>query len=77
MPCPFEEFHENGQLRLRGNIIDGKLEGLSELFHENGQLEYRSNFIDGEFDGLHEEFDEDGNLTRTQTWENGVLVETK
>jgi len=35
----------------------------------------RGTLKDGEQDGLYEEFDEDGNLTKTETWENGEVVE--
>jgi antitoxin component YwqK of YwqJK toxin-antitoxin module len=68
-------FHENGQLFIKENYIDGELDGLYETFHVNGQLSSRSNFIDGERDGLSESFDENGNLIETETYRNGVLVE--
>jgi antitoxin component YwqK of YwqJK toxin-antitoxin module len=71
----YEIFHENGQLEFRSNYIDGELDGLYEYFHENGQLNVRGNYIDGIPDGLFEEFDENGNLTKTETWENGEVVE--
>ena len=71
-----ETFHENGQLEVRGNFIDGKPEGFHEEFHENGQLSFRGNWKDGVQDGLREEFDEDGNLIGTETWENGLLIIT-
>ena len=58
-------FHENGRLEVRGNFIDGKVNGLYETFYENGQLWWRRTYRDGEFDGLMEFFDEDGNLTGT------------
>ena len=50
--------------------------GIVEEFHENGQLEMRENYIDGEPDGLREWFDRNGNLISTQTFRNGVLIET-
>ena len=71
----YEIFHENGQLEFSSNYIDGELDGLYEYFHENGQLNVRGNYIDGVPDGLFEDFDEDGNLTKTETWENGEVVE--
>jgi antitoxin component YwqK of YwqJK toxin-antitoxin module len=46
-----ETFHENGQLEVRGNYIDGELDGLWEEFYENGQLESRGNLKDGEWEG--------------------------
>ena len=49
--------------------------GTVEEFHDNGHLKERGNYIDGVPDGLFEDFDEDGNLTKTETWENGEVVE--
>ena len=43
-----EEFHNNGQLWIRGNYKTGKIYGLYELFHENGQLQEKGNIKDGE-----------------------------
>jgi antitoxin component YwqK of YwqJK toxin-antitoxin module len=57
-----EEFHDNGQLRERGNFIDGEPEGLREWFHDNGQLQQRINFIDGKQEGLLEVFHANGQL---------------
>ena len=51
-------------------------DGPYETFYENGQLRERGNFIDGEPNGLRVFFDEDGNLTGTQTWRNGVVVDS-
>ena len=33
-----ESFHEDGQLKLRANYIDGELDGLFEAFDEAGNL---------------------------------------
>ena len=70
-----EWFHDNHRVGSRKNYIDGELDGLYEYFHENGQLNVRGNYVDGVPDGLFEDFDEDGNLTKTETWENGEVVE--
>ena len=71
----FEKFYEDGLLWVRENYRDGERDGLREFFYINGQLGIRGNYIDGKKDGLWEDFDTNGNLTKTETWENGVLVE--
>ena len=43
-----EEFYEDGQLRERGNFIDGKEDGLWEPFDEDGNLTETSTFENGE-----------------------------
>ena len=69
-----EYFHDNGQLRERGNWINGKRNGLYESFHENGQLKERRNYVYGEQDGLFEVFDRNGNLRGSDMWRNGEYV---
>ena len=51
-------------------------DGLVETFYKNGQFQLKGNLQDGKKDGLWEDFDTNGNLTKTETWENGELVET-
>jgi antitoxin component YwqK of YwqJK toxin-antitoxin module len=57
------------------NYKDGQREGLWDYFSEIGQLERRGNWKNWERDGLWEYFDEDGNLTKTETYEDGHLIE--
>ena len=33
-----EGWYENGQLQYKGNLKDGKTQGLWKMYHENGQL---------------------------------------
>ena len=44
----YEDFYENGQLRWRGNSIDGEREGLWENFDENGNLTRTRTYRNGE-----------------------------
>ena len=39
------------------------------------QLKKKENYKNGCYDGPCEYFDEDGNLTKSETWENGKLIE--
>ena len=41
------QYHENGQLSIKGNYIDGKWEGEQLIYSENGQLKYKDNYKDG------------------------------
>jgi antitoxin component YwqK of YwqJK toxin-antitoxin module len=43
----YKEYHENGQLWVICNYIDGKIEGELKSYHNNGQLEAICNYIDG------------------------------
>ena len=44
----YETYHENGQLKSKGNFKDGKQDGLWEGFYDNGQLGGKGNYKDGE-----------------------------
>ena len=44
-------YHENGQLKEKGNYKDGKKEGEWLSYHENGQLFTKENHKDGKEEG--------------------------
>ena len=48
----FEQYFENGTLRVRANVKDGEVEGFTETYYEDGTLASRSYRKDGEFDGI-------------------------
>ena len=41
------DYHENGQLKGKGQYVDGKPEGLFVWYGANGNLEYKYTFKDG------------------------------
>ncbi len=45
-----EEFHDNGQLEMRENFIDGELDGLFEYFDEDGNLTETRTYRNGEME---------------------------
>ena len=55
-------YHDNGQLKRKGNFIDGKEDGLHESYYENGQLDFRGNYKNGKKEGLWEEYYDNGKL---------------
>ncbi|SVE38063.1 uncharacterized protein METZ01_LOCUS490917, partial [marine metagenome] len=55
-------YYENGQLKRKGNFIDGKEDGLHESYYENGQLDFRGNYKNGEEEGLFEQYYDNGQL---------------
>jgi antitoxin component YwqK of YwqJK toxin-antitoxin module len=82
------EFHGDGSLRSRSQVLQGVLHGLSEGWHTNGQMEVRENFRDGVSHGLRTRWYATGtNASRVMIvegrlqgtfhrWhENGVLAE--
>ena len=71
-----ESYHENGQLRLRVKIKNGKRE-RTEWFSDNGQLMSSGGFKNGEVDGLWRYYDEDGKERSYSPfcYENGESVD--
>ena len=45
---PYETYHENGQLKSKGTLRDGKEEGTIEYYHDNGQLRMKGTMKDNE-----------------------------
>ena len=75
-----EIFHNNGQLKYRGNYKNGKEDGLRETFYSksnnnpfvlHGPIETRENYKDGKRDGLSEWFYENGQLSWRGNYKNG------
>lgn len=54
------EFYPNQARLSRSEIIDGQLNGVSEMWYPNGQLEVREHFKDSVSDGLREKWYENG-----------------
>ncbi len=77
-------------LRCRGDIVNGRRDGLWQYFYENGNLQTEATFVDGREDGDYRVYRENGlpyyigrysHGTRVGTWEvydlEGNLVDTK
>jgi antitoxin component YwqK of YwqJK toxin-antitoxin module len=51
----YERWYDNGQLSIRTNYKDNKINGLYEGWYQNGQLECRRNYTEeGKLNGLSE-----------------------
>jgi antitoxin component YwqK of YwqJK toxin-antitoxin module len=66
------------QVKSKGRIKDGKLDGKWTAWHNNGQIKWEINYKDGKLDGKWTWRHEDGQKWEEESWENGKLVgETK
>jgi antitoxin component YwqK of YwqJK toxin-antitoxin module len=45
---PFEEYHDNGQLKMKGSYKDGEEDGPYEEYYENGHSWKIETYKDGE-----------------------------
>lgn len=70
-----ETHWDNGQLRERCTLKEGKPDGLYESWNESGKPWVRCTYKDGKYDGLFEAWNESGKLLVRCTYKDGVLVE--
>tara|TARA_Y100000589_G_scaffold216729_1_gene204405 strand:+ start:327 stop:557 length:231 start_codon:yes stop_codon:yes gene_type:complete len=49
---PYKEYYETGQLKVEGNLVNGKKTGIWKYYHENGQLWYETPYKNGKRDGI-------------------------
>ena len=61
----------NGHLANKGNLVDGKAQGLWENYYENGQLMRKDNYKNGEKHGLQESYHENGQLSLKLNYKDG------
>ncbi|MDY3883902.1 toxin-antitoxin system YwqK family antitoxin [Porphyromonas somerae] len=68
----YEEWDDDGgQIMVRENYKNGKLEGVREWWYDNGQIEQRENYKNGLLDGLLERWNCKGNLIARGNYKNG------
>ena len=57
----FQEWYENGQLKMKVNYVNGEKDGLDQWWHSNGQKELEVNYVNGKLVSK-KEWDEEGDL---------------
>jgi antitoxin component YwqK of YwqJK toxin-antitoxin module len=67
----WEEYYNNGQLRTKGNYIEGKKDGTWHEFYENGQLSSKSNYVQGKKEHLLELYHSNGHLKGRINYKEG------
>ena len=66
---------DDGQLRHKVTLKDGKVDGIGEDYYENGQLHYKENYKDGEKDGVCYIFFENGQIYLKKIYKDGEIIE--
>ena len=71
-------FEENeGKIKEITNYSNNKKNGTAKTFYENGILSNSGNYIEDEKDGNWYYHNIDSKLEKTETYQNGKLIETK
>ena len=72
---PWNNFHENGQLNIKGTYKDGKWDGpWFRYYHKNGQLMQKGTYKDGKEDGPWVGYYRNGQLSGRVTYKDGKQV---
>ena len=84
------QYYTSMALRCRGDIVDGKRDGLWQYFYDNGNLQTEATYVDGREEGDYRVWRENGKPyymgrysggVRTGVWEvydnDGTLVQQK
>lgn len=56
----YEEYYNNGQLKIKKNYLNNYLHGSYEEYYDDGQLKIKTNYLNGRLNGLYEEWNYDG-----------------
>jgi Family of unknown function (DUF5758)/MORN repeat variant len=67
-------WYENGQMRERYTVEDGKRYGLYELWYINGQMAVRYTYLNEQLDGLCERWYENGQSKSKHTFLKGNII---
>jgi len=66
-------YHENGNIWIKSNYKNVKLNGVYEQYYDNGNIEEKSIYKDGKLDGVCEWYYENGNIEVKSIYKNGKL----
>ena len=72
---PWELYHENGQIFMKGTYVDGEQEGLWESFHTDGSLRGKGLYMNNKRDGIWEYYFPSGGLSEKSNNKNGITID--
>jgi len=70
----WNQWYENGQLKLEAHYQAGQEHGMFTQWYENGQKRLEANFIHGKKDGVEYAWAKDGSIKSTTTYKDGQVL---
>ena len=67
-----QEFHPNGSIKIKGDIVNDLKQGKWESFYENGSKWSESNYLFGKRNGIYKSFYPNGTLKIYGSYENDI-----
>ena len=71
----FIKYFENGEIKILGNIVNDKKEGLWYSFNINSNIQQTGNFNNGLEDGEWIFYNSDGSIKKKEIYKNGEILE--
>ena len=69
------KYYKSGEVRKKGNYIDGKLQGEYFWYFKSGEVQKKSKWVDGKVQGEYIEYYESGEIKEIKNYKDGVLIE--
>lgn len=73
----WEQFYDDGTLRLQGSYLNDEKEGQLRTFFVDGKLMMAGQYRDGHQDGTWIYYDETGKVTLKEYYEEGIMVKSE
>ena len=68
-------YHPNGQLKYKGNYVNGYQDGYWEVYYSNGKLWHKGNYVNGDRHGYWEHYFTDGEVYYKGYYDMGKEVD--
>ncbi len=65
--------YENGQVKSKVNVKDGKRNGLAQGYYKDGKIKYETYFKNDKREGISKAYFKTGKLKSEQNYKNGFL----
>ena len=66
--------YDDGQIKIKGEIIDGKVDGKIIQFYKNSQIKSETNYKNGKSNGKRTSWYENGQIKSEKNYKNGKCV---
>ncbi len=70
----YKAYHQNGNLRISRNYVDGILHGQCIWYYENGKILDIYNYVNGSREGEYNSYDNTGKLEKHGFFKDNELI---
>ena len=70
----YKEYYQNGQVEVKGNLVDGKREGKVVRYYESGRVKLEKNHVNNLLNGKFVEYYENGIIKDEDIYKDSECV---